>query len=194
MSKITRSDVYARDEKGGEWFEEFLQSLAEQKESSVLDVLNNIQHKKSETAQGVVDKYREMIGLDAAAEIEDNNNIVSIASSIHPLSIRHAEMLDSNVVSVIEKDPGIKEDVRSLCEHSGGTKNTHAIISFLRDKLGKELVRYSDKDLIEYIESAKKEYEEDLDMPNIDVGRVGTDTEDHPEDNDADYITHGKGS
>jgi hypothetical protein len=110
---------------------------------------------------------------------------------MRPLSVRHKR---ANIVSEIEKDQKIREDVRSLCEHSGGTKNTHSIISFLRDKLGKELVRYSDEDLVKYIEGIKKEYYEDQESPNVDVGRVGVDTEDHPEDNAADYITHGKGS
>ena len=96
--------------------------------------------------------------------------------------------------SKIKQDPQAADDVRSLCEHSGGTKNTHAIISFLRGKLGKELIQYSDKDLVKYIEDTKKMYREDTEAPSLDVGRVGVDTEDNPEDNEADYMAHGKGS
>ncbi len=195
MIKITRDDIFARDESGGAWFEEFLQSLAEQKESSTEDIINAIQHKKSETVKGVVDKYREMVGLDSAADVNDKS-IVSQAAyeNVKPLSTRHAKILEANVVSEIEQNTQAKDAVRSFCENSGGTKGTHSIISFLRGMLGKELIQYSDKDLIEYIENTKKEYKEDVEAPCVDVGRVGIDTEDNPDDNAADYITHGKGS
>lgn len=192
MTKITRSDVYVRSEKGGEWFEDFLQSLAEDKEGSVRDVVDAIQHKKSETVQSVVDEYRKMVGLDSIANSEDSS-IIATASS-RPLSIRHAQALESDgVISEIEQDSKLKEDVRSLCEHSGGNKNTHAIINFLREKLGRELVSYSDEDLVEYIEEMKKGYQEEPEEQHGNVGKVGIDVEDHPEDNAADYITHGKG-
>lgn len=191
--KINRSDVFIRDEKGGKWFEEFLQSFAEEKEGSTREVIDAIQHKKSETVQGVVEEYRKMVGLDSAASSEDGNIVVT--ASVRPLSIRHAQELNAtNVISEIEQDPKLIEDMRSLCEHSGGTKNTHAIINFLRGKLGKELVRYSDKDLVEYIESMKRGYQEEFEEQRGNAGKVGIDVEDHPEDNAADYITHGKGS
>jgi len=276
--KITRNDIYVRSEKGADWFNEFLQSFAETKESSYQDLLDAINYKKSETVQGVVEEYRKMVGLDSIGASENKINskasikrplyeehadltkiedeferpnygemldalpdsatrddvaeflltkddwltqqdealqdeiideaygVISIMkkmdrrkrerrSNYHPLSIRHAMPLEvEDVVSAISKDPNLMEDIRSLCEHSGGTKNTHSIIRHLREKLGKQLVSYSDSDLIEYIEKAKKEYQSEKEEKSTDIGRVGTDTEDHPEDNDADYITHGKGS
>jgi hypothetical protein len=195
MSKITRSDVFVRDEKGGAWFEEFLRSLAEEKEGSVQDVIDAIQYKKSETVQGVVEEYRKMVGLDTI-EASDEKELVSQAGQ-RPLSVRHAKMLEGpeeDIIALIEKDPALREDIRSLCEHSGGTKNTLSIINHLREKMGKDLVSYSNSDLIKYIEEAKKKFRGDTEEQSVDAGRVGTDTEDHPEDNAADYITHGKGS
>lgn len=191
MSKVTRNDIFVRSERGAEWFNDFLESFAKDSEGSTKDILDAIQDKRNQTVQGVVDKYRKMVGLDIQSD--ENNNDDSIKAKAHrPLSIRHAKPLE-NIVVVIENDPKLKEDIRSLCEHSGGTKNTHSIINYLRNKLGKDIVSYSNDDLIKYIEEAKKEYQEDKEKSNIDVGRVGTNTEDYPEDNVADYITHGKG-
>lgn len=192
--KITRNDIYVRSESGGAWFNEFLHSLAETKESSYQELIDAINCKKSESVQGVVDEYSKMVGLNSVEASVNDSELVSRAS--RPLSVRHAKMIDESydVVSAIEKDPRLMEDIRSLCEHSGGTKNTHAIIDYLRSKMGKDLVSYSDSDLIKYIEQAKKGYQGDMEEHSTDVGRVGTDTEDHPEDNAADYITHGKGS
>jgi len=194
MSKIIRNDIYVRDESGSEWFDEFLRSLAEEKESSVQDVIDAIQYKRSETVQGVVNQYRKMVGLDNIESSTEENKLKSKAC--RPLSVRHAKIMSDNkdVISIINKDPKIREDIRSLCEHSGGTKNTHSIIDYLREKLGKDLVSYSDSDLIEFIEKTKRKYQGDTEEQSADVGRVGTDTEDHPDDNAADYITHGKGS
>jgi len=300
MSKITRNDIYVRSENGGGWFDEFLRSLAEEKESSVQDVIDAIQYKRSETVQGVVDKYRKMVGLDNIKAYEnetdlevkasmfekvyrnspktlelknkidefadslanwnlkydefpsinkwvDKNmddfpygqdevieylgNVMSsrsqsywdtsvegrthpdkkklmavladlagdegkTAASCRPLSIRHAKIMDDkkDIILIIDKDPKIREDIKSMCEHSGGTKNTHSIINHLREKLGKDLISYSDNDLIDFIEKVKKEYQGDTEEQSADVGKVGTDIEDHPEDNAADYITHGKGN
>jgi hypothetical protein len=182
--KIIRNDIYTRSESGGEWFEEFLHSLAETKESSYQELIDAINYKKSETVEGVVDDYRKMVGLDSI-EAADKKELV--AKACRPLSIRHAKMLEGpeDIIALIEKDPELREDIRSLCEHSGGTKNTLSIVNHLREKMGKDLVSYSDSDLIEYIEKAKKEYQGDTEKESADVGRVGTDTEDHPEDNAA---------
>ena len=193
MSKITRNDLYVRSEKGPEWFNDFLRSLAEEKESSVKDVIDAIQYKKSETVKSVVDEYRKMVGLDNI-EASDEKELVSRAS--RPLSTRHAAIINEpdDIVTVIEKDPALREDIRSLCEHSAGTKDTISIINHLREKLGKDKVSYSDDDLIKYIEKAKNKYLGNIEEKSADAGRVGTDSDDHPEDNAADYITHGKGS
>lgn len=196
MSRITRSDVYVRDEKGGEWFQDFLKSLAENKEAYVQDVLDAMNQKKGETVESVVEKYREATGLDTIAAEQKEDGLVATASASRPLSIRHNAMLsepEGEVILVIEKDPDIKADLESICEHSGGTKETLAILSFLRDKLGNELVSFSDEDLMEYIEDLKKKYYQEKEEPKGNAGKVGTDTEESPDDAAADYVTHGKG-
>jgi len=107
------------------------------------------------------------------------------------ISKRAADETQS-VIVLIEKDPKIKSDIHSICEHSGGHRNTLSIVNFLRDILGKELVSFSDGDLKEYIESIKKEYKNDLDDQDVDAGLIGLKDED--EDKTADYIEHGKGN
>ena len=190
MSYVSRNDMYARDEKGGEWFDQFLRSMADQKSSTIKDVLDAIQEKRGETVKSVIEEYRKMVGLDAFSTLEHDAGIISEAS--RPLSIRHAE--EQNAMDVLKNDHKLQEDVRSLCEHSGGTKNTISILNFLRDRMGKGLVSYSDKDLLEYIEQIKSRYYEDHEEPQGDVGRVGTDSADGMDSTDADYITHGKGT
>lgn len=194
MSKITRSDVFIRDEQGGDWFQDFLRSFSENKEAYVQDVLDAINEKRGNSVESVVQQYREATGLDSIADEKKEDKMVSTAS-MRPLSKRHAHMLQEpgEVIVVIEQDPALKADLESLCEHSGGTKETHAILSFLRDKLGKELVSFSDEDLMKYIEDLKDKYYEEKDEPEGNAGKVGTDSEDNPEDNAADYITHGNG-
>lgn len=116
-------------------------------------------------------------------------------SSLRPLSIRHAAELKCedkpSVVLIIEKDPKIKADLHSLCQHSGGHKGIHSIIQFLRETLGNDLVSFSDNDLNEYIEKIKSQYKQELNETQGDPGMVGLDGDDT--DQVADYITHGKG-
>lgn len=194
MEKITRSDVYARDEKGPAWFSDFLYNFAQSQESPQPTILDAITSKKGETVQGVVNKYREMVGLDALAEIEEELG-GKVATASAPISIRQAKEKDKKeVVLIIEEDqPELKSDIESLCEHSGGHKDTHAIIKFLRDELGSELVSFSDKDLIDYINDIKGKYVSDTDEQRADMGRVGTDDEVKREDDVADYVAHSTG-
>jgi hypothetical protein len=291
-TKITRSDVYVRAEDGADWFNDFIESFANNKESaSIQDVLNAITNKRGETVQGVVDKYREMVGLDSFAnEEEDDHSSEKTAAEkdksfmshldpnkkyqhetegfmrdtetgerepaylddmmcdecgepmpldVHmsaagyylgrmcmcgpysresgyfktredaeeelemykeremrskeakemPLSVRYA----SGALDELDNNKELKEDVESLCQHSGGTKNTHSIISYLRGKMGKDLVRYSDQDLVKYIDDVKEKYRDSAEESRFEAGKVGVDAEDSPEDNAADYVTHGKG-
>ena len=210
MPKIYRNDIYVRDEKGGEWFNEFLRSFAEKDEppttQSILDAVNQ---KRGETIESVVSKYRAAVGLDSIAETEnETDNEIIAMSSIRPISIRHAQMLadDENdkeglgneenqgVVVIIEGDPNIKADLESMLESSGGTKNTHAIINFLREILGSDLVSYSDDDLITYIDDMKGKYTIDLpEEPGGYAGKVGTEPSESYDDDTADYVEHGKG-
>jgi len=65
----------------------------------------------------------------------------------------------------------------------------------LRNRLGKELVSYTDQDLIDYIEDRKmafkKEHSSDDDLV-ADVGQVGIDSSEYREDGIADYVQHGE--
>lgn len=195
MSKITRSEVFARGERGPEWFQDFLYNLSQTKESSTQDILEAINGKRGETVQGVVDKYKEMVGLDSVAQADDDETEkVATASTKPEISIRQAKEEEPTVVMIIEEEPNLKGDVESICEHSGGHKDTYAIIRFLRDQLGSDLVSFSDKDLIDYIGDIKKEYLDDVDEPRGNAGRVGMDDEPEREDNLADYVAHGTGN
>jgi len=105
------------------------------------------------------------------------------------ISIRQA--YNQDIISIIESKPDIVSAIQSLCRHSGGHKNTHAIIRFLRNKLGHELIQYSDQDLIKYIEKIKNEFKSDTNQEHVDVGLIGLDNTNDFQDNAADYINHG---
>ena len=199
MSKVFRNDIFVRSEKGGAWFEDFLQSFAEAKAYSLQDMLDTINQKRSDsvTVKSVVDQYKEMVGLDSIAGKTDNIAETSTTSNpIRPLSIRHAKELKEeepkHIILLIEQDPGLSADLHSLCRHSGGTKNTHSIMNFLREQLGNELVSYNDDKLIQYIDDVKKQYYHDTPEPDGEVGKIGLDDLDNPEDDVADFIEHGK--
>lgn len=305
--KISRNDVYIRDEKGPEWFEDFLRSLAQQ--STTQNILDAINKKRGETVEGVVSKYRAMVGLDALADDSENdinkeashsisfdefwknspktvqlkNDIMDFSQSLNtwnlkydafpdvkkwidehmkgfpygheevykylsdvmknradnywnvsyefraqpdhkqlmgiladlagdegkekkvsektsqlkPISVRHAKELDKDkkdVVVIIEGDPKLKADFESILKGSGGTKNTHAILHFLRGLLGSDLVSYSDDHLIQYIDEMKKKYvNTNFEEPSGNAGRVGTEPIEEFNDHAADFMGHGKG-
>lgn len=112
-------------------------------------------------------------------------------SSFRPLSIRHAEE-KIDIVSVIEQNPELKAAIDSFCEHTGGTKSTHSIINFLRNMLGNEIIKFTDEDLIKYIENHKKSRKTSpAKKDNLDVGRIGIDSGEEFNDDTADYIEHG---
>lgn len=192
--KISRNDVYIRDEKGPEWFEDFLRSLAQQ--STTQNILDAINKKRGETVEGVVSKYRAMVGLDALAD-DDKTEIQIKSKALRPISVRHAKELDKDkkdVVVIIESDPKLKADFESILKGSGGTKNTHAILHFLRGLLGSDLVSYSDDHLIQYIDEMKKKYvNTNFEEPSGNAGRVGTEPIEEFNDHAADFMGHGKG-
>ena len=197
MTKVTRNDLFVRDENGPDWFNEFLRSFSNSKPSTVNDILEAITNKKGETVESVVQSYREQVGLDALSQPEDTDNIKTSttkqASSVRPLSIRHAQEENKSVVEMIESSPELRSAVDSFCEHSGGTKNTHSIIRFLRDRLGKNAVSYTDEELLDYIEQRKDRFRKDIKEDNkVDFGLVGTDAQEDYEDNVADYTSHGE--
>lgn len=104
---------------------------------------------------------------------------------------KRAEEEQKSVILLIEEDPKLKNNLNSICEKSGGHRDTLSIINFLRGVLGKEVVSFSDDDLKEYIEHIKNKYKQDLEE-DVDAGLVGLE-DDKGENQKADYIEHGKG-
>jgi hypothetical protein len=196
MSIVSRSEIYVKAERGGDWLDEFLRIYSDMKTqpSSIDDILSAINNKRGETVESVLQKYREQTGLNAITSGNYEPNQTKTAS-FTPLSIRHATINanPNNVLTVIQKDPTIQKAIDSLCEHSGGNKGTHSIINFLRNKLGKELVSYTDQDLIKYIEDRKKSFKKDEPVEDMaDVGKAGLDGKEQYGDDVADYIQHGQ--
>lgn len=194
MSKVSRSDVFVRDEKGADWFNDFLESYAENKEAYVQDVLDAMtgkQDKQADTVQSMVEKYREMVGLDILAD-EDEPELV-VKASAPPISKRAKEEEEElDIVLLIEKDPQLKNDLESICHHSGGHKNTHSILNFLKERLGEDKVSFSDDNLTGYIDGIKDKYKVEVN-DQYEPGKVGLEHQDSPEDQMADYIAHGLG-
>jgi hypothetical protein len=188
MAKVSRNDIYVRDERGADWFNSFLQSLAGTEPSSVQEILSAINNKRTETVDGIVQNYREQVGLDSLSSDEEDKDLTKQASAkIRPLSIRHAAE-DKSVVQLIEDDQELKAKIDSHCEHTGGTKNIEALLSFLRGILGHQ-VSFSDKKLREYLEGRKNRFKDHTpERSSEDVGRVGTDSSEEHDDDKADYI------
>lgn len=194
MSKVCRNDVYVRDEKGPDWFQDFLRILAGEK-TQTENILEAINNKRGETVESVVNKYRQAVGLDNLKANEDTE--IAKTASVRPLSVRHAQMLNDDqenksVILIIEKDPKVKSDLESLLENSSGTKNTHAILNFLKGALGNDVVSYSDDDLVGYIENMKKKYTNSLQDEKSNIGGIGAEDNGEYDDQVADFVEHGK--
>jgi len=124
-----------------------------------------------------------------STEEEKRTTVKKASTNFRPLSIRHAEEAPS-VVQMIKDDPKVNEAVESHCEHSGGTKNIHTLIHFLRDLLGKD-VSFSDEELKEYLEERKMRYKEEApDKGSENVGRIGIDSKEDHDDDMADYMRY----
>lgn len=194
MTKVSRNEIFVKAERGGDWLDDFVRIYSEMKDepTSIDEILGAINNKRSETIDSVMEKYREQAGLNALSGSEQMH--VKTASTT-PLSVRHAALQGTpSAVSIIQKDPSVEKAIDSLCKHSGGTKSTHAIINYLRNVLGKELVSYTDKDLIKYIEDRKKAFRHEEPVEDMaDVGMVGLeDDKDLYGDGVADYVQHGQ--
>ena len=195
MATVSRSDIYVRDENGPAWFNDFLQSFANSKPASIHDILDAINNKRSETVDSVVQSYCEQVGLDVVSSAEDDKESVKHAkeskASFRPLSIRHANEEARSIVERIKEDPKLQEAIDSHCEHSGGTKNRHALIHVLRELLGGE-VSFSDDDLNEYLEERKNYYRTEADPSESSeyVGRVGIDSNERHDDEVADFMRY----
>lgn len=189
MTVVSRSDVYMRSEKGPSWFDEFLKTMAEHNPSSVRDIMDTINDKRGETVESVVQSYREQVGLDAVSQDVEEKQVKQ--ASFRPLSIRHASMGPSkSMLPELKKNPAVLQDIDSLCQHSGGTKNTMSIISHLRDKFGRDLVSFSDKDLKDFIDQRKSEFRAPENDEAYDVGLVGQEHSEEFGDDVADYQMH----
>lgn len=190
MTNVSRSDVYARDEKGPDWFNDLLESLANQKPGTVQDILGAIKNTEAKSVDSVVQNYRKQVGLDAlTADTRDHETIKEASKKFRPLSIRHFAEKQS-ALALVESDEGLKQMIDSFCQHSGGTKSTHSIIARLREQLGDNSIDYNDEDLNNYIESRKNYFKHDMTDKVLDVGLVGTDSNEEPADLTADYATY----
>lgn len=191
-----------RDENGGDWFQEFLKTMAypNSQPTSVQEILESITNTRSATVEGVIQNYRDQVGLDIISSDEDGQiKTASVKerplskrdSNTRYLSTRHAGM--GPVITVMPKlkeNNKLLKSIDSFCEHSGGTKNTPSIINHLREMLGTDLVSYTDKELKDYIEERKKHFNEDDDQDDYEVGLVGQDKAEDYDDDIADYQTY----
>lgn len=198
MINVSRSDIYARDERGPAWFDEFLYSFSRSEESttegklSVQEILNAINNKRTETVDSVVQDYRKQVGIDLVQSSDDvhEQNIKRASANFRPLSIRHAEKKVS-VIDKIKSDPELVSAIESLCRHSGGTKKIQSLITFIRNHMG-DAVSFSDEGVVKYLNECKDKFRENIapDLNADHVGLVGT-TNDSTMDRDddiADYI------
>lgn len=127
---------------------------------------------------------------DKLETIEKHESLkLKSTASQRPLSIRHAVAMDKkpDIILVIKNDTKLQRDVDSLCRHSGGTKSTHSILKFLRDHLGSDAVSYTNDELTAYIEECKDRYRKNIQQSDVDIGLVGTDSQDQYDDDIADY-------
>lgn len=191
MTKVSRNDVFMRDEKGPTWFDEFIRSMAGgAAPNSVQDIMNAIVDKKQATVESVVAKYREQVGLDTLTD-EDGGAQVKTASAERKLSIRHAKMgPQTSILPKIKNNKEVLMAIDSFCRHSGGTKNTPSIINHIRKLLGDETVSYTDQDLKDYIEARKRHFRDGELDKSYEVGLVGQEKDDDYDDDIADYQTY----
>jgi hypothetical protein len=196
---ISRSDIYAKDERGGDWFQEFLCSLAGQS-SNMQEILEAITGQHGKSVQSIVQQYRKDVGLDIVGGLEDeqvkeasvkNTEVKMSQASFRPLSIRHAQD-HSSIIDMIEKDPKAVRDIESHCRGSGGFKSTISIINIIRKMFPDELISFTDKDLVAYIERIKDSHK--AESGKVDIADVGAGTRigDNNDDNAADYIRGAK--
>ena len=90
MTKVSRADIYIKDEKGPSWFDEFLHSLAGNKTSNIQDILDAINNKRNKSIEKVVQEYREQTGLDILGTFDDDDNVkessIKNAAGLGPIS------------------------------------------------------------------------------------------------------------
>lgn len=143
------------------------------------DILGRVVDKKLETVQGVVDRYKEMIGL---ADINNEEDFKKEADDIKSEA-------ESEIVQKIEDDQGLKSDIESMFEHSGGHKDVYSVVKLLRNYFNDDLVTYSDKELVDYIKKIQSQYKKDLPKPDVDAGNLGA-QDDLRDNTEAEYYTN----
>ena len=177
MTPITRDNEYVRREQYGETIDEFFRLLEAGTNSQLLDTLVS---KQQQSVEHVLAQYKQDVGLELLTP-----DLTKTASAPRYISLRHK--LASAVVSVLQEHPELIKDIESLCSHSGGHKGVHSVIHFLRDKLGED-ISYSDEALTKFILETKERFKDALPECCVEEGAVGTQHQDHYDDQGADYF------
>jgi hypothetical protein len=183
---FNRSDDYVKQEHGGETLDEFFRLLTAAS-NPTQELLNAINGKRTETVASRVQSYREQVGLDLV-EAEETLEIKTASKKGCFLSKRHKT---ASLQDLLQSHPELAQDIDSFSSHSGGHKDTHSILHALRDKLGPDVISYSDQELIAYIESRKEQHKDCSHAPQFEVGAVGIGHEE-PQDQLADYFKAGR--
>lgn len=170
---IYRSDVFAKDENGGEVFKELTKLLTASSKKTIEEVLS---------------EYKKDAGLESIS-IDESEEKICVAS-IKNISCRHIEYkIASSIYELLKSHPEAIKDIESFCFHSGGNKSLHSIIHFLREQFGKEDISYSDKDLIKIINELKAKHKSECpEQKSYDAGVIGT--QNSEDDMSADYYSN----
>lgn len=185
---FNRGDDHIKQEHGGETLDEFFRLLTAAS-NPTQELLNAINGKRTETVASLVQSYREQVGLDLV-EANEAPEIKTASKKTCFLSKRHKT---ASLQDLLQSNPEVAKDIDSFCSHSGGHKSTHAILHALRDKLGPDVISYSDQELIAYIESRKDQHRDcsHTSPGHFEEGAVGIGHEE-PQDQLADYFKAGR--
>jgi len=82
MAKVSRSNEFVRDEKGGDWFQEYLRILAGQP-STATEMI-----KAKETVADVIANYKEQTGLNLLTQSELEESHMTKKASVRKISKR----------------------------------------------------------------------------------------------------------
>ena len=112
MTKVTRSDFFVRDETGPAWFNDFLRSFSGAKSPNVLqEIIDAITNKKLQTVEGLVQDYKEQVGLDMLGSIDDEEILkqastkkVSEPEPITPMKLKKVESIDDVLKDYASED------------------------------------------------------------------------------------------
>jgi hypothetical protein len=178
---ISRADIYAVSESGGEVMEELRRIMS--KDVGMQDLLNSINGKRTETIEEVVARYRKETGLEdvLSGKIEV---VKTAAKTGQYISKRHKIASQS----LVEKYPNIEKEIQSHCIHSGGNKDMHAIISCLRETYGNEDISCLNTELVDMIKRLTEQHKVEVMNKQIDSGAIGTRPNSHHEDRAMEHV------